>query len=761
MMQVPVERRAPREKESRMGVLLTLIALLWTSAFPVQTVAADGEILSIERIFADPALDGSAPRALRYSPDGGSVTYLKGRADESERYDLWAYDIADRKAQMLVDSGSLHTGDELLSEEEKSRRERQRLSGKGIMEYVWAEDSQALLFPLAGDVYRYDLASSAVSQLTSTPSFETDVRSSPKGRYVSFIRDQNIVVIDVAAGRERALTTTGGDAVKNGMAEFVAQEEMGRLTGYWWSPDERWIAFLQVDESPVDLVTRSEIYADRVDVIQQRYPAAGRPNVSLRLGIADVVSGETRWLELGDASDFYIPRVQWASNSELSYQWQSRDQQTLELRLFDLGTGSTRVLLTETSNTWVNLTDDLHFLTDGRYVWSSERSGFRHLYLYSVESGLLDQLTSGDWAVDALAAVDETRSQLFFTGRRDTPLERHLYSAPLGLWQEPERLTERSGMHAIEFAPDGSSYLDRFSSTSIPPQVSLHAQSGERIAWVEENRLEVSHPIFPYRAELIEPEFGHITAPQGHRLYYQIYKPRALEAGRRYPVIVYVYGGPGAQRVKNQWGNLFLQYLAQQGYVVFTVDNRGSEARGKVFEDALFKSMGSPEVDDQLTAVSFLKSMPFVDAERIGVYGHSYGGYMTLMSLMKAPEIFAAGVAGAPVTDWLLYDTHYTERYMGSPGENADAYRASSVFPYVEQLKDPLLLYHGMADDNVLFTHSTRLMKALQDARIPFELMTYPGKKHSMRGEATRVHLNKQIAAFFDRHLRGSALPSE
>jgi dipeptidyl-peptidase-4 len=661
-------------------------------------LSAAAERLTIERLFADPALSGTAPRALEYAPDGSRVTFLRNREDDYERYDLWEYHIGDGRTRRLVDSELLVPGEETLSDEEKARRERQRIFGRGIMEYAWAEDSRSLLFPLAGDVFRYDLATREVAQLTRTGAFETDVRSSPDGRYVSFIRDQDIYAVDLRDGRELRLTRDGGGPIRNGMAEFVAQEEMDRLTGYWWSPDERHVAFIQVDESPVDLVTRSEIYADRVATIEQRYPAAGRPNVKLRLGIVAVATGEQRWIDLGDDPDIYLPRVAWANSSRLSFQLQSRDQHTLALRVHDLDGGATRTLVEEQSDTWINLHDDLHFFENSdRFVWSSERDGFRHLYLYSMSRGLLRQLTSGSWAVDRLAGVDEQRGLVYFSGRRDTPLERHLYRVPLDGNGAIERLSQREGMHEITLAGDQQTYLDRFSASLQPPQVSLHRVDGERLAWIEENALQPGHPLAPYADELVEPEFGVLENDGGDKLYYRLFRPSDFDPARRYPVVQYVYGGPGAQVVNRGWPRLFLQYLAQQGFVVFSVDNRGSTHRGKAFEDHLYKRMGHPEVEDQVAGVRFLRSLPFVDPGRIAIYGHSYGGYMALMSLFTAGEWFAAGVAGAPVTDWALYDTHYTERYMGMPQVDGEAYRASSVFPYVDGLADPLaaLPRHG------------------------------------------------------------------
>ncbi|WP_444911531.1 DPP IV N-terminal domain-containing protein [Microbulbifer sp. PAAF003] len=714
------------------------------------------ESLSIERLFSDPALSGTAPRALEYSPDGQRVTFLKGRVEDYNRYDLWEYNLKDGQSRILVNSDSLHSGSETLSDEEKARRERQRIYGSGIMEYSWSEDGRSLLFPLAGDIYYYDLKDRSSRRLTETETFETDVKVSPEGHFVSFIRDQNIYIVDLKTGREKQLTSDGKDHIKNGMAEFVAQEEMDRMTGYWWSPDDRHIAFLQVDESPVDQVTRSEIYADRIEMIQQRYPAAGRANAKIRLGLIDIDSGDIRWVNLGDNQDIYIPRVKWARDHLLTFQWQSRDQQKLELRAYNLNTGKTRTLLTESSDTWVNLSHDLHFLEDSdAFIWSSERDGFKHLYKYDFGGRLQAQLTKGDWVVDELEAVDEQANRLYFTARKDTPIERHLYAVSLQGESDIKRISQRSGMHSIEFSEDASGYIDKFSSVTTPPQVSLHSSSGTRITWLEQNAVNRDHPLYPFKDQWITPEFGSIEAPHGQELFYRLYKPANFDAKKSYPVMVFVYGGPHAQVVTNSWDKLFNQYMAQQGYIVFSLDNRGSANRGTTFENPIFKNMGSPEVEDQITGVEFLRTLPYVDKNKIGIFGHSYGGYMALMSMFKAGDYFKAGVSGAPVTDWTLYDTHYTERYMGNPTKDMDAYEASSVFPYAKGLQGDLLIYHGMADDNVLFTNTTKLIKQLQDNGQQFELMTYPGKKHSLRGKQTRIHQYSMIKRFFDRHLKG------
>ncbi|MET1256516.1 S9 family peptidase [Aliikangiella maris] len=709
--------------------------------------------LDVERIYSSPSLSGASMRGLQISPDGNRVTFLKGKDSDYERLDLWEYNIQTQQTKLLFDSDDLHSGKEALSDEEKARRERMRLSGSGIVSYQWSKDGTALLFPLAGDIYYYKVGDKKARKIISTPEFETDVRFSPKGNYISYIRDQNIFIFNLAKNKEIQLTKKGGGAIKFGMAEFVAQEEMGRMTGYWWSGDESKIAFTKVDESPVEQVTRSEIYADEIKMIQQRYPFAGKPNVKIELGVIAIKNKKIRWVDLGKEQDFYLPRVQWTKNSnQLSFQWQSRNQQTLKLNLYDWNTKKVSNILQETSPTWINLHKTLHFLGDKKhFIWASERSGFKHLYLYTLEGKLVKTLTQGDWKVDDIAHVDEDSKTIYFTGRKDTPIERHLYQVSFDS-SKISKVTQKKGMHSIVFGHDGSSYIDFFSSSTTPPQVSLHRTNGERLSWLVENKVDKQHPLHEYLSDWVYPEFGTFQSADNTTLHYRLYKPANFNARKKYPVLVYLYGGPGAQMVTNSWTSYMPQYMAQQGYAVFTVDNRGSANRGKKFEDAIYQAMGKIEVSDQIEGVKFLRKLPWVDAQKIGVHGHSYGGYMTLMTMFKAADYFKAGVSGAPVTDWQLYDTHYTERYMGNPNQVPQAYEESSVFPYATNLQGPLLIYHGMADDNVLFKNATRLYKTLQDNNIQFYVMDYPGKKHSIRGKKTGMHRLNMIRHFFDLH---------
>lgn len=734
------------------SLIITIIALY--SLLPSESHSANN--LSIERIFSAPALHGTTPRLVKLSPDGKRVTFIRAKHTDTSRYDLWEYNIKDQHSRLLFDADDLHQGDENLSDEEKARRERMRLSGSGIVSYTWSPDGKALLFPLAGDAFYYRLGEPNAQRLLATPEFETDIKFSPKGNYISFIRDQNIIIKHISSGKETAITTTGGDNIKFGMAEFVAQEEMSRLTGYWWSPDETNIAFTRIDETPVDIITRSEIYAERITMIQQKYPKAGSPNVLVELFVQDINTAKRVAVDLGKDNDIYLPRVKWTNNADLlSYQVQSRDQKTLSLYAFSVSKQSSKVLLTERSNTWINLHDDLTFLTQqDAFIWRSERDGFAHLYLYTNEGKLIKQLTQGQYVVTKIEASDEIAGKLYVSARKDTPLESHLYALDMKT-QDITRITQPGKFHTVQFSRDGSVYANTFSDINTPPQTGLYHADGRFITWLDENAVDATHPLQAFSANWVKPEFGTIQTQDNTKLYYRLYKPTNLSG--KHPVIVYHYGGPIAQVVTNRWGGnrgLMFQYWAQQGYVVFSIDNRGSNYRGKAFEDPIYQNMGDIEIQDQKLGVDFLRTLDFVDPNKIGVYGHSYGGYMSLMAMFKAPDYFSVGVSGAPVTEWRLYDTHYTERYMGNPNTNKAAYDAASVFPYANNLQGDLLIYHGMADDNVLFTHATKLYKHLQDNAKLFHVMDYPGKKHSIRGKNTQIHMFKTITHHFDTYLK-------
>ncbi|WP_181360112.1 S9 family peptidase [Stenotrophomonas panacihumi] len=738
--------------------LLASLALMLATAAP-----AHAEKLTLQAITGPLPLSGPTLMKPQVAPDGSRVTFLRGKETDRNQLDLWEYDIASGQTRLLVDSKVVLPGGEALSDEEKARRERQRIAAfSGIVDYQWSPDAHALLFPLGGELYLYDLrqqGSAAVRQLTHGEGFATDPKISPKGGFVSFVRERNLWVIDLASGKQVQLTRDGSETIGNGVAEFVADEEMDRHTGYWWAPDDSAIAFARIDESPVPVQKRYEVYADHTDVVAQRYPQAGQPNARVQLGtIAPKAGAKPHWVDLGKNPDIYLARVDWRDPQRLTFQRQSRDQKHLELVEDTLANGRQRVLATETSATWVPLHENLRFLKDGRFLWASERSGFEHLYLASEDGASMTALTSGEWIVDDVLAVDEAAGRVYFAGTQDSPLQKNVYAVPLA-GGAVQRLSKVDGTHAASFARNASVYVDNWSNTTTPPQIELFRADGTKIATLLKNDLaDPQHPYAKYRDAQRPVEFGTLTAADGRtELHYSLIKPEHFDAKKRYPVMVFVYGGPAAQTVTDAWAAkgdaLFNQYLAQQGYVVFSLDNRGTPRRGRDFGGALYGKQGTVEVDDQLRGVAWLKSQPWVDGARIGVQGWSNGGYMTLMLLAKHSEAYACGVAGAPVTDWALYDTHYTERYMNLPDANVAGYQEARIASHLDGLTARLLLIHGMADDNVLFTNSTSLMSELQKRGTAFELMTYPGAKHGLSG-SNALHRYKTAEAFIDRCLK-------
>jgi dipeptidyl-peptidase-4 len=725
----------------------------------------DQKPLTIERLYASPSLSGPAPSGVQYSPDGKRVTFLKAREDEASRYDLWQFDVATGEQSMLVDSKLLEPEEVELSEEEKALRERKRIAGrKGIVDYDWGT-ADTILVPLGGDLHLVTLGADGPSarQLTQTDAFEYDAKVSPAGKFVSFVRDGAVYAIDLVSGAESRLTPLAEpeNAVSYGVAEFVAQEEMSRYTGYWWSPDSRYLAYTKVDESTVDIIPRFDIRAEDVAVIEQRYPRAGRPNAIVDLFVRDMATGEVveiDWREpLLDTSPEYLARFFWTDTGAL-VESVDRDQKFIFRYFFSVSDGFTRgiPLPIEAMENWVNLSDDFRSVPDFGFVTTTEQSGHRHLAKLDSRAGQPMEMTTGNWDFSTIEGISN-KKDVYFTGYKDTPLERHLYSVSLE-GGEPTRITELGKSWSVSMAPDGQSFVGTNSSPTQPSQTGLYKADGTLITWIEENALDEDHPYAPYLADHTVPEYGTLTAEDGQTLYYSIQLPPNFDSSKKYPALVEVYGGPHVQTVTRNWERMSDQFYSREGYVVFSLDNRGSSNRGKKFEDVIYRQTGGPEVRDQLLGVEWLKSQPFIDADRVGIQGWSYGGYMTLMTILQAPEgTFAAAVAGAPVTDWTLYDTFYTERYMDTPQDNPDGYEKSSVFYHLDKLETeipPLLLVHGMADDNVTFDNTTRLMAELQQRGIVFDLMTYPGQRHGIRGEKLGTHLMKTRMAFLERELK-------
>ncbi|MDN3645167.1 DPP IV N-terminal domain-containing protein [Pontixanthobacter aestiaquae] len=749
-----------------MRLLLTVAASL---AFSAPVFADDHAMsektsdLTFERVFASPSLDGASPRQAKLSPDGRYLTLLRNREDERERYDLWGYDRKSGEWTMLVDSEKLGTGRE-LSEDEKMQRERARVGNlKGIISYQWTADGSGILVPLDGDLYLAKLDGS-VTRLTDTEESELNPVLSSTSKYASFIRDRQLWVGEVG-GEAAPITPKEGDTIRWGEAEFVAQEEMSRMTGYWWNPNDTRIAVQRTDEERVGIVTRAAIGATGTKVFDQRYPVAGSDNAVVELFVMDPDGGEQVQVDLtsnqdpafynaDDPTDFYIARVDWSPNGMLYVQRQNREQTVLDMLQVDPATGKSDIWFTEKAAAdeyWINLSDSYKFLQDGSLIWWSERDGFGHIY--RLADGTWTQLTGGKEPVTKLVGVNEELGRIYYSQGRDV-LEQHIYVGDYTgeMTDVIVELTERGFTHSAVMDKQATTLFVSRSNHNQPMQSYLADGSGKRLAWVEENALDADHPYAPHLASHRPAKFGTIKAADGTTdLHYKMVTPD-MEPGKKYPVFYYHYSGPGPQIVTKGWDGALQQAVVDAGYIWFELDNRGSANRGVAFEQPLYHAMGGVEVHDQAKGTEYLKALDFVDPDKVAIYGWSYGGYMTLKRMQAYPGVYAAGISGAPVTRWGLYDTHYTERFMGDPRKVPEAYEKASAIPDADKMTDPLLLIHGMADDNVVFEHSSELIAKMQASNQPFEMMLYPGYTHRVAGEQISPHLWNTIFAFLKKH---------
>ena len=746
---------------------LFLAALSPFSAVMAQT--PDPAVLTPERVFANPSLAGPVARGVSLSPDGELVAFLRSREDDVDVLDLWAAPTGEGEPFKLIDARALVPDAGELSEAEKARRERMRISQRGVVEYSWDEQGRYILAPLEGDIFLAERPNNeggggAVRRLTETEADEIDAKVSPKGNFVSFVRDQDLVVLDLNGNRETAVTTDGDGLITWATAEFIAQEEMDRDTGYWWSPDERHIALQRTDESTVDIIPRLDITGGGASVIEQRYPRAGRPNAVVELFVHDRESGQRTRVDLGTNPDIYLARVNWSADGRTLYvQRQSRDQKTLDLLSVDPATGASRVIVTQRSDAWVPLTNDFRALDNGDFIWSSEETGWRHLYLHNREGRRLRAITRGEYPVKGLSGVNQRTGEVFFTASMrdgaELPIEQHLFRASLRRTVTPGQVTPAGGWWAASVNRTASAYVGDYSDPDTPTQSALYRIDGTRVRWIEENRLAEGHPFFPFVARMRLPEFGTLES-HGETLMWRMQTPPGFDPTKTYPVVMQVYGGPGTGAgVRRNWQGATSQLLTEADYIVFRLDNRGEGDRSAAFKQALHLKMGQPEIEDQVLAANYLRSLPYVDDARIAAMGWSYGGFMTLHMLTEPAMGLTSAISGAPVTDWSLYDTHYTERFMSTPEANAEGYAASDVLDQLDQLTGRLLLLHGMADDNVIFENATRVIDGLQSRSVPFEMMLYPGQRHGVRGNERQLQQWRTYLDFLDRTI-GSRAPA-
>ena len=741
-----------------MTLLAALGALVATSA--TSPAIAQTAALSLERITADPPLAGRLPRQAEISPGGRWVSFLRPSAADSEVLELWAQPSAGGEPRKLVAAADLLGGAaQQISEAEKMALERQRINQRGITGYQWCgRDDSALLFPLSGDLYLVRLTAQGpqAQRLTRDPDApKLDPRCAPDGASLAYVQNGNLFVLPLAAGSApRRLTEGGSDAVSWGLAEFIAAEELSRQRGYWWSRDGRSLLALRVDESGVGIKTRAQIFSDRTALTQQRYPAAGEPNAKVTAHVIDAATGQRRELPLPATAE-YISRAGWFSDGTPWLQWFTRDQTRLTLTEFKPTAGGAmapRDITVETDEAWVEVHDDLVETPRG-LLWSSEASGRRQLLLVDRTSGERTPLTQQDEPVAHAVCVGERGVVFSAAGDRGKAQELYLVSLAGGKAQPLPGAADRQWRDAKADRACERLLVTR-AAWGQPPQLALRTLGQDSAI-----ALAGDSPAPELQAYSNQPQALDLTAADGVTGLNAFYfAPRPGRDGK-HPVIVQAYGGPGAATVSWSWGRdmPLIAYWQQRGYGVLTLDTRGMQHRDRAFTRAHRAAFGKVEVADLFAAVRQLPArVPGVDAARIGFFGWSYGGFLGARAMLDAETPFAAAVAVAPVTDWTLYDTAYTERYIGLPdaGGKAQTYTSAHLPSRAALLTKPLLLVHGTADDNVLFEHTLRLVEALQTAGKTFDLQIYPGKAHSIAGRAARLHLYRTMDAFFGRHLQ-------
>ncbi|MEW6757976.1 MAG: S9 family peptidase, partial [Acidobacteriota bacterium] len=640
---------------------------------------------------------------------------------------------------------------------------RRRILSQEVFKGVTGSEKELMSFDLsptgkealveAKGLWVLNLATGNLRRLLPEDAEAENPEWSPDGSRVAYANGDGLWVVDLSGGPPRRLAASPSETVLVGRGDWLYGEELDFESAILWSPDGRRIAFWVFDETNVPTFPMVDARKIHPQVEPQFYPRPGDANPRVRLRVAEVASGVCAEVTGADSGDGYLPRAAWSPDgSALAFVLLDRRQKHLRLFQSDLSGAPPRSVLEETSASWINLIGPPRFLSDGkRFLWTSERDGFAHLYLGRLGGGDLMQITRGAWVVDDLLAVDEARGQLYFAGNREDPTGRQVYRTDLS-GSPPLLLTDGRGWHEAEFSPEGSWFLDLHSRRGVPPRADLVPTRGGRATVLYEN-------VEPALAEygFVTPEPVLLTASDGTALHGRLSRPRDFDPTRRYPAVIDVYGGPHAQMVQDRWvgrwetiGHLF----AQRGFVVFSLDNRGSWRRGAAFEAALAGGLGRSELEDQLAGVAYLRSLPFVDPDRIGIWGWSYGGFMTLCALAHAPPgTFRAGAAVAPVSDWAAYDSCYTERYLGLPSENPEGYRASSPVNSAASLSGRLLLMHGLSDDNVHFQNSVRMAEALLKEGRPFEMAYYPGQGHGIRERTHRRDLFERMLAYFEEAL--------
>lgn len=738
-------------------VLLVVCTSLFVLQYAAAQASAPTKPLTIEQIFTPGEMTGRGPETMEWSPDGTKFSYVQ-RDEKGDQGELWYMDATTGEKKVLVTAAKLAS---LAPDyaKVKNEREKERLTRYHVAAYLWAPDSKHLIFDSQGQLWLYDLGSNTAVQFTSAPDPNGDPKFSPDGNTVSYVRKHNLYVQPANGKGEKQLTKDTGDSLFNGDIDWVYAEELAVRSNYFWSSDSKEIAFLHMDESKVPTYPITDWIPTHPTVDNEKYPKVGDVNPVVKLGVVSASGGKIRWIKLTDDEDTYIPRFGWVRDGVLWAEVLNRTQDEADLYFVDAKSGKSRIVMKETTpGAWIDFEHlEPHFLkASSRFLWPSWRDGNMHLYLYSfdqqnpmgADAKIEHQLTQGDFQVLGIEGVDEAGGMAFFSCNKDDPRQRHIYSAKLD-GSGMQALTHEEGMHFGQFAEDGKHYAETYTDTLTPPKISLCAVGGAC------NPMWEARGVAEYN--LAPTKFLEFKADDGTTLYGRLLLPPDAPANGKIPVIVNIYGGPAGQMVQKGWGgssSFFDQILARKGFAIFAVDNRGTPGRGRKFETAIRHEFGAIELKDQLTALDQLFAQyPQLDKDRIAIWGWSNGGSMTLYAMTHSDR-FRAGVAVAPVTNQVNYDSIYTERYMGLLKDDQKGYEESDVTKSAGNLHGALLLVHGTSDDNVHFQNTIQMIDALIKADKHFQLMIYPNKTHGIAGKDARVHLFEMIEDHFERELK-------
>ena len=733
-----------------MGRVIRRVASLWLGAsVVVATTAAQAPLrtLTIDAIYdPDQRVDfnGAPPTNLRWI-DENSYLQMRRVPRPGSGVEWITVDAATGRTSALFDAGRMEAS--LAAVPGMSRdaaADRARAA-----DLVLNPGRTGVLLTLADDLYFYDFSRDAATRLTSVSGAEEEATFSPDGTRVAFVRRNNLHVVDIASQREVALTTDGTAEILNGKLDWLYQEEIygrGRFRGYWWSPDSTRLAFLQLDERPVPEYTVVNDLSYRPDVEVTDYPKAGDPNPLVKLGMVRVSGGEPLWVQL-DAytTDILIVDVDWVSDaSHVSFQVQDREQTWLDLNVSDTASGRTRRVLRETTPAWVNVNGSPVWLKDQSFLWLSERTGFRHLYRYRLDGTLVGRITDGRWEIRTMYGVDEQRGFVYFDAGARRHIDTDIYRTRL-TGGELMRLSRTEGTHRAIFSPSLTRYIGVWSDVTTPPQVRLHRADGTEVRVIDANPVAA---LAQY--QLSRPDFIEVKARDGFAMDAMMIKPPNFDPSRRYPVYQLTYAGPTTAYVRNQWGGttfMYHQLLAQHGVIVWVLDNRSAGGKGAESQWPIYGRLGELELQDLDDGVTWLKQQPYIDPSRIVLHGWSYGGFMTAYALTHSTS-WAAGIVGAPVTDWRNYDTVYTERYMKTPQNNPDGYRRTAPRFAAASLHGRMLLIHGSIDDNVHRQNSEQFAYELQRAGKSFEMMVYPQTRHGITDPRLNKHFRQAMLDF-------------